>query len=108
MPQSQQPETLSAPRTKQSTALRGRLGAGTTMMLQTKERASAKSGSRFSPELERACSEYLEHSVEFATKFATLAEVAPDLARELKGEILARCSDVIAKARLHVLEIHGR
>jgi hypothetical protein len=64
---------------------------------------------KLSPEIEFLCSQYLEHSLEFATRLSELVHQQQNRqARQLKGVILARCSDVITKARSAALESLGQ
>lgn len=60
---------------------------------------------RLSPELDQLCDEFLKQGIEFAEKFAELANIPKDEAPTIQGAILVKCSEAITKARLAALEL---
>ena len=58
----------------------------------------------FPVELENLCNDFLRQSMVFACKFVQVAGLPKESASEIESVIPAWCSEVIAKARLSVLE----
>jgi len=63
-----------------------------------------KAPSDLPPEIDELCNQFLQDSFAFATRFAEVVGFTDDQLPEVRGMILARCSDTIAEARLVALE----